>query len=139
MHLPFNPLLITAFQPSTYLITRGELEVRKMALRHSGVEQQMCRRICGTHEGKVCDAHERRCVICDCMCDMTETVFICDDCSFVGKDDARCIVCNKTPAVEKAFYCRACVLLEKDRDGCPRVLNQSRHQRMAQVRGATSS
>jgi PHD finger-like domain-containing protein 5A len=115
-----------------------------MALRHSGTDQKMCRRICGVNEGYVCDAHEHRCVICDSVADPEAgaiPVLVCDDCNRSTARDGgshQCIVCGRTPAPEKATYCRACVLLEKDRDGCPRVENQSRHQRMAQVRGAAS-
>jgi PHD finger-like domain-containing protein 5A len=111
-----------------------------MALRHSGTDQEMCRRLSGTTFGRVCNTHERRCVICDGMCEGTaEPVLICDICSIpTAGGEMRCVVCAKMPAVEVATYCGTCVLLEKDRDGCPRVLNQSRHQRMAQVRNATA-
>jgi PHD finger-like domain-containing protein 5A len=34
----------------------------------------------------------------------------------------RCIICN-AKGVADAYYCKECVMLEKDRDGCPRVVN----------------
>ena len=39
-----------------------------------------------------------------------------------GGDRERCIVCNGH-AISDAFYCHECVLLENDREGCPRVIN----------------
>jgi PHD finger-like domain-containing protein 5A len=32
------------------------------------------------------------------------------------------VVCGN-PAVTDAYYCRECVQQEKDRDGCPKVVN----------------
>lgn len=34
----------------------------------------------------------------------------------------KCIVCAN-PGVADAFYCVECTVLEKDRDGCPKVVN----------------
>lgn len=39
--------------------------------------------------------------------------------------DVRCLICDKMGAREEAFYCRECVVLEKDRDGCPKAVNLS--------------
>ncbi len=39
----------------------------------------------------------------------------------LARDAPRCIICHGLPARHAAMYCRACVLLEKDRDGCPRT------------------
>ena len=41
---------------------------------------------------------------------------VCETC------DGRCVVCN-APGVSDAYYCKECVMLEKDRDGCPKIVN----------------
>lgn len=105
-----------------------------MALRHSGERQYMCRKMPGITEARVCDQHEGRCVVCDCFTDMSTVVRICDECGFSKGGDQRCIVCGKDRASEPAFFCRHCVMLEKDRDGCPKIMNLSSHQQMAHVR-----
>ncbi|CBH15815.1 PHF5-like protein, putative [Trypanosoma equiperdum] len=107
-------------------------------LRHSKQEQQMCRKLPGVDIGYVCQQHEGRCVICDLQFDEVlptmREVRICSDCGFGREGDERCVMCNASKPTEVAYYCQYCVALEKDRDGCPRVLNQSRHQRIATVR-----
>ncbi|ESL09777.1 hypothetical protein TRSC58_02498 [Trypanosoma rangeli SC58] len=107
-------------------------------LRHSKQEQQMCRKMPGASFGYVCDQHDGRCVICDLQFDEVlpsmREVHVCDDCGFGREGEERCVMCNAGKTTEVAYYCQYCVALEKDRDGCPRVLNQSRHQRMATLR-----
>ena len=34
----------------------------------------------------------------------------------------RCAICG-APGISDAFYCRECTLQEKDRDGCPKIIN----------------
>ncbi|RLM69912.1 PHD finger-like domain-containing protein 5B isoform X1 [Panicum miliaceum] len=54
---------------------------------------------------------------------------ICDDCSYGagggGSGRERCMVCGvrEGGAVADAYYCMACVRMEKERDGCPTVIN----------------
>jgi PHD finger-like domain-containing protein 5A len=90
-------------------------------------------------------------VICDSYVRPTEPVRLCDECNY-GSSEGRCVVCGGV-GVSDAFYCKECVLLEKDvrgarargphpacaaptararrpafppppqRDGCPKVLN----------------
>ena len=81
----------------------------------------LCRKQAGIHIGKVCQTCEGRCVICDSHVRLSSLVRICDDCNF-GKNQGRCIVCG-APGVADAYYCKECVMLEKDRDGCPKVIN----------------
>ena len=81
----------------------------------------LCRKQAGIHIGKVCETCEGRCVICDSHVRLSSLVRICDDCNF-GKNNGKCIVCG-APGVADAYYCKECVLLEKDRDGCPKVIN----------------
>ena len=70
---------------------------------------------------KLCDVCEGRCPICDSHSNLTTPLHICGDCSF-GELKDRCIICS-SPATHIAMCCRDCVLLGKDRDGCPRVIN----------------
>lgn len=51
----------------------------------------------------------------------TTLVRICDECNY-GTNHNRCLVCNG-PGVSDAYYCRECVQQEKDRDGCPKIIN----------------
>ena len=80
----------------------------------------LCRKQAGIHIGKVCETCEGRCVICDSHVRLSSLVRICDDCNF-GKNQGKCIVCG-APGVADAYYCKECVMLEKDRDGCPKVI-----------------
>lgn len=98
----------------------------------------MCRKPIGVREGFVCSQHEGRCIICDVQFDeITPTMrraYLCDDCGTVSAETATCLMCNAPIPTEYAYYCQYCVALEKDRDGCPRVLNQSRQQKFAALR-----
>lgn len=71
--------------------------------------------------GKVCDKCESRCVICDSFVKLARKVRICDECAF-GKGAESCLICSR-PAVADAYVCKPCVLRERDREGCPSILN----------------
>lgn len=109
-------------------------------LRHSKQDMQMCRKPIGLGDGFVCHQHEGRCIICDLQFDdiipTMRVAKLCDDCSFAAEGGRRCIMCGSNQTSELAYYCQYCVALEKDRDGCPRVLNQTRQQRMQALRSA---
>ncbi|KAG6335269.1 hypothetical protein ID866_3825 [Astraeus odoratus] len=63
------------------------------------------------HSSPVCDSYVR-----------PETlVRICDECNF-GTYGGRCIICG-SPGISDAYYCAECTRLEKDRDGCPKIVN----------------
>ncbi|XP_016091852.1 PHD finger-like domain-containing protein 5A [Sinocyclocheilus grahami] len=34
----------------------------------------------------------------------------------------RCVICGG-PGVSDAYYCKECTIQEKDRDGCPKIVN----------------
>eukprot|EP00979_Chaetoceros_neogracilis_P014980 scaffold5215_cov264-Chaetoceros_neogracile.AAC.7 len=38
------------------------------------------------------------------------------------KCDGRCVVCGGV-GVNDAYYCRECTQMEKDREGCPKIVN----------------
>jgi len=60
-------------------------------------------------------------VICDSFVNPHTLVYICDDCNY-GSFEGRCIICG-APGVVDAYYCRECVQLGKDREGCPKIVN----------------
>ena len=62
-----------------------------------------------------------KCVICDSFVNPQTMVHVCDECNY-GSNENRCVVCGNS-GVTDAYYCRECVQQEKDRDGCPKVVN----------------
>ncbi|MES1916605.1 MAG: hypothetical protein MHM6MM_008414 [Cercozoa sp. M6MM] len=81
----------------------------------------MCRKQPGTAVGRLCARCDGKCVICDSYVRPYQQVRICEECNF-GNFEGRCIICGGTGESD-AYYCYECVLLEKDRDGCPRIVN----------------
>jgi PHD finger-like domain-containing protein 5A len=65
-------------------------------------------------------------VICDSYVRQTTEVRICDECNY-GSSGDRCIICAG-PGVSQAFYCKECTQCEKDRDGCPKIMNISQQK-----------
>lgn len=85
-------------------------------------------------------------ILCSPVCDSyvrPETlVRICDECNF-GTYGGRCIICGSPGlllhyailrthpnlllyfplGISDAYYCAECTRLEKDRDGCPKIVN----------------
>ena len=59
--------------------------------------------------------------ICDSYVRPATIVHICEECNF-GTYGGRCIVCGSA-GISDAYYCAECTRLEKDRDGCPKVVN----------------
>lgn len=62
-----------------------------------------------------------RCVICDSYVRPCSLVRICDECNY-GSYQGRCVICGG-PGVSEAYYCKECTIMEKDRDGCPKIVN----------------
>lgn len=111
----------------------------------------MCRKQAGTHFGYLCHVCEGRCVLCDSYIRPAAPVRLCPSCysssfnaasrpsisstssinptastySSQNGNNPRCVICNAPDATSQAFYCRECVVMEKDRDGCPKVVNLS--------------
>ncbi|KAK2963857.1 putative Pre-mRNA-splicing factor ini1 [Blattamonas nauphoetae] len=90
-----------------------------MAKHH--VDLMFCRKQPGLQVGKLCDNHEGRCPICDSMTRPTTLAYICDECNFGSRKD-KCVVCGANGSCD-AYYCKECTLQEKDRDGCPKIIN----------------
>lgn len=86
----------------------------------------MCRKQPGVTIGKLCEKCDGRCVICDSYVKQTTVVRLCDECNY-GSSQNRCIICSG-PGVSEAYYCKECTQCEKDRDGCPRIINISQQK-----------
>ncbi|KAF8936914.1 PHD finger-like domain-containing protein 5A [Lobosporangium transversale] len=81
----------------------------------------MCRKQTGIAIGRVCEKCDGRCVICDSYVRPVTLVRVCDECNY-GSFQGRCVVCG-SPGVSDAYYCANCTRAEKDRDGCPKIVN----------------
>lgn len=82
---------------------------------------QMCMKQPGQHIGRLCEKCDGRCPLCDSFVRPTTKARTCDECAF-GKTSTKCIICGNL-GISDAYYCYECTLLEKDRDGCPRIIN----------------
>ncbi|RUS31531.1 PHF5-like protein-domain-containing protein [Jimgerdemannia flammicorona] len=80
-----------------------------------------CRKQPGIAIGRLCEKCDGKCVICDSYVRPSTLVRICDECNF-GSFQGRCVVCG-SPGVSDAYYCVSCTRLEKDREGCPKIIN----------------
>ncbi|CAI5757686.1 unnamed protein product [Candida verbasci] len=86
-----------------------------------------CMKQPGRTNGLVCLNCDGRCPICDSMVKPTEEAKICHSCS-QGSLFNKCILCGNYLGANNensipANYCFECVLFEKHREGCPRVIN----------------
>ena len=81
----------------------------------------MCRKSPGTSLGRLCQKCSGKCVICDSFVNPHTPVYICDECNY-GVGANKCVICSGA-GTEDAFYCRECCQMEKDRDGCPKIVN----------------
>ncbi|KAH0836544.1 PHF5-like protein, partial [Lanmaoa asiatica] len=100
----------------------------------------MCRRQPGIAIGRLCEKCDGKCPVCDSYVRPETLVRICDECNF-GTYGGRCIICGSPGTVHllhssnfclnnltysgisDAYYCAECTRLEKDRDGCPKIVN----------------
>ncbi|KAM4783823.1 PHD finger-like domain-containing protein 5A isoform 1-T1 [Cyanocitta cristata] len=71
--------------------------------------------------GRLCEKCDGKCVICDSYVRPCTLVRICDECNY-GSYQGRCVICGG-PGVSDAYYCKECTIQEKDRDGCPKIVN----------------
>jgi PHD finger-like domain-containing protein 5A len=85
----------------------------------------MCRKQPGISVGKLCEKCDGRCIICDSYVRQTTQVRICDECNYGA---SKCLICGTGQGVAEAFYCKECTQCEKDRDGCPRIINISQQK-----------
>jgi PHD finger-like domain-containing protein 5A len=85
-------------------------------------ESRTCSNIQGRNKGQLCRRCEGGCPSCGSFVGGTVEARICDNCFYELKEE-RCIKCLSRNITRTAYYCRECVSLEKDRDGCPRIIN----------------
>ena len=71
--------------------------------------------------GRLCEKCDGKCVICDSYVRPSTLVRICDECNY-GSYQGRCVICGGK-GVSDAYYCKECTICEKDRDGCPKIIN----------------
>ncbi|XP_025208593.1 PHD finger-like domain-containing protein 5B [Melanaphis sacchari] len=90
-----------------------------MAKHH--LDLLFCRKQPGVAIGRLCDKCDGKCVICDSYIRPSAKVRICDQCSY-GSFQGRCIICGGIGTAD-AYYCKECTIQEKDRDGCPKIIN----------------
>ncbi|KAJ6670972.1 PHD FINGER-LIKE DOMAIN-CONTAINING PROTEIN 5A [Salix viminalis] len=81
----------------------------------------MCRKQPGIAIGRLCEKDDGKCVICDSLVHPCTLVRICDECNY-GSFQGRCVICGGV-GISDAYYCKECTQLEKDRDGCPKIVN----------------
>lgn len=60
-------------------------------------------------------AGDGKCPICDSLVRPATLVRICDECNY-GSNAGRCVVCGN-PGISDAYYCKECVMQEKDVSG----------------------
>ena len=80
-----------------------------------------CRKQAGVAIGRLCEKCDGKCAICDSYVRPCTLVRICDECNY-GSYQGRCVICGG-PGVSDAYYCKDCTIQEKDRDGCPKIVN----------------
>mmetsp|Transcript_26830 Transcript_26830/g.29915 ORF Transcript_26830/g.29915 Transcript_26830/m.29915 type:complete len:114 (-) Transcript_26830:73-414(-) len=83
----------------------------------------MCGKISGIAIARVGDKYDGQCVgwQCDSFVNPHTIARVCDECNY-GANEGRCIITGE-PGVSDAYFCSECVKLEKDRDGCPKIIN----------------
>ncbi|KAF9596441.1 hypothetical protein IFM89_011270 [Coptis chinensis] len=81
----------------------------------------MCRKQPGIAIGRLCEKDDGKCVICDSYVRPCTLVRICDECNY-GSFQGRCVICGGV-GISDAYYCKECTQQEKDRDGCPKIVN----------------
>jgi PHD finger-like domain-containing protein 5A len=79
----------------------------------------LCRKQPGVAVGRLCERCEGKCVVCDSLVRQTTAARVCDECNY-GSFQGKCVICGGV-GVSDAFYCHECTVLERDRDGCPKV------------------
>eukprot|EP01013_Petalomonas_cantuscygni_P042458 TRINITY_DN7653_c0_g1_i1.p1 TRINITY_DN7653_c0_g1~~TRINITY_DN7653_c0_g1_i1.p1 ORF type:complete len:119 (+),score=2.78 TRINITY_DN7653_c0_g1_i1:159-515(+) len=108
------------------------------------MQTEHCRNPSGRTPGRVCARCAGSCVLCRSDMDagaLSSNVtgstyapvaagggqswaYLCDMCSS-GRTATACIVCDYHDAATPGAFCARCCMLERDRDGCPRVTNAS--------------
>lgn len=115
-----NQRFILSFIVSPSTLSKLTTHIPPIMSRHHP-DLVMCRKQAGIAIGRLCDKCDGKCPVCDSYVRPTTLVRICDECSF-GNYQNKCVVCGGE-GISDAFYCFECTRLEKDRDGCPKIIN----------------
>ncbi|CAL9074763.1 unnamed protein product, partial [Musa textilis] len=73
----------------------------------------MCRKQPGIAIGHLCEKCDGKCVIC-----IRAHLYMSAMSAIMG----RCVICGGV-GISDAYYCKECTQPEKDRDGCPKIVN----------------
>ena len=139
MECIFNPKNLSIHSKRTFEISS---QLRQSFLHHQfpnmskhNPDLVMCRRQTGISIGRLCERDDGRCPVCDSYVRPTTQVRICDECAFgnyagtastdgthLTSSLGKCIICGGQ-GISDAYYCANCTRLEKDRDGCPKIIN----------------
>lgn len=95
--------------------------IKRGAMAKHQPDLVMCMKQPGIAIGRLCEKCDGKCVMCDSYVRPCTLVRICDECNY-GAQEGRCVICGGV-GVSDAYYCKECTLLEKDRDGCPKIVN----------------
>ena len=96
---------------------------RRAPARCADPDLIICGKLPGIAIARVGPRHDGQCVgyACDSFVNPAVLARICDECNY-GSFEGRCVITGE-PGVADAYYCKECVKLEKDRDGCPKIIN----------------
>ena len=122
--LTFSPPTTCTYSPQPLPLPRPDLSNNfktPIIMSRHHPDLVMCRKQPGISIGRLCDKCDGKCPVCDSYVRPTTLVRVCDECSF-GNYQNKCIVCGGE-GISDAFYCFECTRLEKDRDGCPKIIN----------------
>ncbi|KAG5375740.1 hypothetical protein IGI04_040336 [Brassica rapa subsp. trilocularis] len=116
-----RPSLCRSYRRSEILdrIVPKRLVLADMAKHHPDLI--MCRKQPGIAIGRLCEKCDGKCVVCDSYVRPCTLVRICDECNY-GSFQGRCVICGGV-GISDAYYCKECTQQEKDRDGCPKIVN----------------
>src|SRR3989338_9813183 len=89
--------------------------------RSTDISVRPCGKIAGVTIGRVCEKCDGRCVVCESFVNQHIKARICEECKSPS-GTGKCTLCGST-GVADAYYCSECCLLERDRDGCPTIIN----------------
>ncbi|KWX12411.1 Chromosome segregation ATPase [Giardia duodenalis assemblage B] len=114
-----SPSPITCTERKWYRIAKPELMTSNNSQTGQANVPQVCRGYTGSFVGHVCSSCEGKCISCEASerdiaaCRAAQICRIC-----FQRPRRACVLCGM-PGNSLAYYCERCVLLEKDRDGCP--------------------
>merc|ERR1711964_286457 len=100
---------------------RGQGKPGRTTMARHHPDLIMCRKQPGIAIGRLCEKCDGKCVICDSYVRPCLLVRICEECNY-GSYQGRCVICGGI-GISDAYYCKECTVQEKDRDGCPKIVN----------------